>query len=106
MRTLKLIGAGLVVLVVAAFLAVYGVLRASLPQLDGRLRESDLKAPVRITRDALGVATIEAADRVDLAFASGFLHAQDRFFQMDLLRRTAAGELVPVHSGFDSLSLT
>jgi len=92
-RTLKLIGAGLVVLVVAAFLAVYGVLRASLPQLDGRLRESDLKAPVRITRDALGVPTIEAADRVDLAFASGFLHAQDRFFQMDLSRRLAAGEL-------------
>jgi penicillin amidase len=92
-RTLKLIGAGVVVLVVAALLCVYGTLRASLPPLDGRLRESDLKAPVRITRDALGVPTIEAADRVDLAFASGFLHAQDRFFQMDLSRRLAAGEL-------------
>jgi len=71
----------------------YGMLRASLPRLDGELRELGLKAPVRITRDALGVPTIEAANRFDLAYGTGFVHGQDRFFQMDLSRRLAAGEL-------------
>src|SRR5215475_4350823 len=42
---------------------------------------------------AVGVPTISGVDRADLAYATGFLHAQDRFFQMDLLRRAAAGEL-------------
>lgn len=48
---------------------------------------------MRIERDALGVPTVHAESRRDVAFATGFLHAQDRFFQMDLLRRRAAGEL-------------
>jgi penicillin G amidase len=93
MRTLKLIGAAAAVLVLAALGTVYGVLRASLPQLDGRVHLVGLSAPVSIARDALGVPTIEAADRVDLAYATGFVHGQDRFFQMDLARRLAAGEL-------------
>ena len=80
-------------LVLAALGTVYGLLRASLPQLDGRLTLRGVGAPVSIARDALGVPTIEAADRVDLAYATGFVHAQDRFFQMDLTRRLAAGEL-------------
>jgi len=93
MRTLKLIAAAAAVLVLAALGAVYGLLRASLPQLDGRIPHAGVGAPVRIARDARGVPTIEAADRVDLAYATGFLHAQDRFFQMDLARRLPAGEL-------------
>ena len=93
MRTLKLIGAAAAVLVLAALGTVYGLLRASLPQLDGRARLPGLGAPVSIARDALGVPTIEAADRVDLAYGTGFVHAQDRFFQMDLARRHPAGEL-------------
>ena len=76
-----------------ALAAVYGTLRASLPKLDGTIRAAGLAAPVRIARDALGVATIEAANRTDLAFGTGFAHGQDRFFQMDLSRRLAAGEL-------------
>ena len=47
----------------------------------------------RIERDARGVPVITAASRADLAFATGYAHAQDRFFQMDLARRLAAGEL-------------
>jgi penicillin G amidase len=93
MRTLKLIGAAAALLLLAALGTVYGVLRASLPQLDGRVHLVGLSAPVSIARDALGVPTIEAADRVDLAYATGFVHGQDRFFQMDLARRLAAGEL-------------
>ncbi|MBV8402685.1 MAG: penicillin acylase family protein, partial [Gammaproteobacteria bacterium] len=69
------------------------MLRGSLPQLDGELEAAGLSAPVRIARDALGEPTIDAASRADLAYATGFAHGVDRFFQMDLSRRLAAGEL-------------
>jgi penicillin amidase len=104
-RTLQYLGAACALLALAALLLAYGVLRASLPRLDGTLREPGLTAAVQITRDALGVPTITAANRTDLAFATGFVHAQDRYFQMDLSRRLAAGELAelfgPVALGQD-----
>ena len=53
----------------------------------------DLAAPVTIERDALGSVTLRAQDRLDLASALGYVHAQERFFEMDLMRRRAAGEL-------------
>jgi penicillin G amidase len=93
MRKLGYACAAAAALLLAALGLVYGVLRASLPQLDGTLHLSGLGAPVSITRDARGVPTITAANRIDLAFATGFAHAQDRFFEMDLSRRLAAGEL-------------
>jgi penicillin G amidase len=71
----------------------YFQLRASLPQLDGAATLPGLSAPVTIERDALGVPTVSGRTRADVARALGFAHAQDRFFQMDLLRRHAAGEL-------------
>jgi penicillin G amidase len=83
----------LVGLVAATLLAGYALLRGSLPQLDGRRPLHGLAAAVRVQRDALGVPRISGANRIDLARASGFLHAQERYFQMDLLRRRAAGEL-------------
>jgi penicillin amidase len=52
-----------------------------------------LASRVRVTRDALGIPTVAGASREDVARATGWLHAQDRFFQMDLLRRRGAGEL-------------
>jgi len=70
-----------------------GQLRASLPLLDGSRTLQGLSAPVTVTRDALGIPTITGASRKDVARATGFLHAQDRFFQMDLARRRSAGEL-------------
>jgi penicillin amidase len=78
---------------VAAGLWVRSQLRESLPQLDGTVRLEGLASPVTVTRDALGVPTVSGASRRDVARATGFLHAQDRFFQMDLARRRAAGEL-------------
>ncbi len=81
--------AGAAVLVVAAGRA----LRASLPALTGELRLPGLAAPVTVERDALGVPTVHGASRADVARATGFLHAQERLFQMDLLRRGPAGEL-------------
>jgi penicillin amidase len=79
------------VVVVAALMWL--TVRASLPQLDGQIAAADLTAPVSIVRDAAGIPTITGSDRLDLSFALGFVHGQDRFFQMDLIRRDAAGEL-------------
>src|SRR5262245_10270010 len=68
-------------------------IRGSLPAIDGTHEMPGLSAPVRVERDHLGIPTIHGATRDDVARALGFLHAQDRFFQMDLARRRAAGEL-------------
>ncbi len=68
-------------------------MRASLPVIDGRAILPGLEAPVTIERDAAGVPTLTAATRTDLARALGYVHGQDRFFEMDLMRRAAAGEL-------------
>lgn len=87
---LAAIGAALVVI---ALLSAWLVLRASLPTLDGTLTAEGLSADVKVERDADGIPTIIAANRRDLAFATGFVQAQDRYFQMDLIRRRAAGEL-------------
>jgi penicillin amidase len=87
-----------VLLLIAAAAVVYAwwQMRGSLPQLDGERTIPGLAAPVKIERDALGVPTLTGASRDDLARALGFLHAQDRYFQMDLLRRRAAGELAEI----------
>lgn len=73
--------------------ALWALLRASLPELDGARSLPGLSAPAVIARDAIGVVTVRAGSRLDAAFATGFVHAQERFFQMDLMRRLAAGEL-------------
>lgn len=71
---------------------IYLGFRASLPALD-----NDITAPVLanvdLHRDALGSVIIDAENRTDAAFALGYAHAQDRLFQMDLLRRSGAGEI-------------
>jgi penicillin amidase len=80
-------------LVVVLAIALWLALRASLPKIDGELQLAALERPATIERDRQGTPTIKAHSRSDLAFATGYVHAQDRFFQMDLLRRAAAGEL-------------
>ena len=88
------IGAGaLIVLALLLVLASWLFLRASLAQVDGTRRVAALAHPVTIARDALGVPLVTGANRLDVAWATGFVHGQERFFQMDLLRRVAAGEL-------------
>lgn len=79
-------------LLALALVAVWLLLRGSLAPLDGE-RRAAVGAAVTIERDALGTATVTAANRRDLAYALGYVHAQERYFQMDLLRRSAAGEL-------------
>ena len=72
---------------------IYYLVRASLPDIDGDVELEGLSAPVSVVRDRNGVATLRAEDRLDSSRALGFVHAQERFFQMDLMRRRAAGEL-------------
>lgn len=83
----------LLALLVLALLGAWLTLRASLPQLEGTRHAPLLSAPVTVARDGDGVPLISGANRLDLAYATGFVHGQERFFQMDLLRRSAAGEL-------------
>ncbi|MGH8779925.1 penicillin acylase family protein [Paraburkholderia sp.] len=83
----------LLALLVAIVTGIWATVHASLPQLDGTRIAATLSAPVSIERDALGVPTLRGQTREDVAFATGFVEAQDRFFQMDLLRRVAAGEV-------------
>lgn len=84
---------GILLIVIAAAVWGWWQMRGSLPPLDGERTVAGLSAPVSIERDALGVPTITGTTRADVARATGFLHAQDRYFQMDLLRRRGAGEL-------------
>jgi penicillin amidase len=87
------VGVIFVLLVTVSGIWLYQQLRASLPLLDGQVSVAGLSAPVTIHRDGFGIPTIHATTRQDVAQATGFLHAQDRYFQMDILRRSAAGEL-------------
>jgi penicillin amidase len=83
----------LLVLLIAAGLGIWLLLRASLPTLNGEIRTVGLDKPATLERDALGTATIHAGSRKDALYALGFVHAQERYFEMDLMRRLAAGEL-------------
>ena len=80
-------------LLLIAALGLYISLRLSLPALDGNSATYHVNAPTELSRDGLGHAVINAGDIFDAAYALGFAHAQDRFFQMDLQRRAASGSL-------------
>ena len=86
-------GASLLLVVIVAGLWARSTIRGSLPLLDGEAELSVLADEVAVARDALGVPLVQASTRRDALAALGFLHAQERFFQMDLLRRAAAGTL-------------
>src|ERR1017187_9714113 len=90
----------LIFLAAAAFLLgrhfVRTTMSNNLPRLDGTLTVYGLSAPVTVQRDAHGVPHIHASSVDDLVFAQGFVTAQDRLWQMDLLRRHAAGELAAI----------
>jgi penicillin G amidase len=85
----------LIVFLLAAGLVgyAYRVTRAALPRLDGRVEVKGLAAWVKVTRDGHGVPTIEGASLEDLFLAQGYVTAQDRLWQMDVMRRFGAGEL-------------
>ena len=72
---------------------IYSQIDSALPILEGKKTVFGLTKSVTVERDEQGIVTIKAKNRLDVAVATGFIHAQERFFQMDLLRRNSAGEL-------------
>jgi penicillin amidase len=97
-----LLAFGLLAVGVVAF--AYFIARSALPQLDGSLKVNGLSSPVKVTRDSHGVPAIEAASLEDLFLAQGYVTAQDRLWQMDVMRRFAAGELSEI-LGEDTLKV-
>ena len=77
-------------------LGAYVTLRASLPQGEGRMALKGLDAPVEVGRDGRGVVRIRAQSLEDLFFAQGFVHAQERLWQMEFQRRVGQGRLSEV----------
>lgn len=92
-RVLRNVALGLAALLLLLGLALMFLVRGSLPVLSGEVVLEGLGGSVTVERDENGVATVRGDDRADVARATGFLHGQERFFQMDLMRRRAAGEL-------------
>jgi len=86
----------LLVALIAGIWWLYWIARSALPQLDGSVSVAGISSKVRIVRDGQGVPTIEASSLDDLFFAQGYVTAQDRLWQMDIMRRAAAGELSEV----------
>jgi penicillin amidase len=95
-RWIKVSGVFLAVVLVVVTAGLgwtYHLIARSVPLLEGEVEVVGLSEPVTVDRDALGVPTIRGSNREDVARALGFIHGQERFFQMDLARRRAAGEL-------------
>lgn len=85
--------AGVTVLaLIAAGILLYTVQR-SFPQLEGTVALPGLGAEVSVMRDELGIPTIVADSSADLFYAQGYVHAQDRFWEMDFRRHVTAGRL-------------
>jgi penicillin G amidase len=93
-----------VLLIIGVVGYAYFLVHAALPQLDGNLPVQGLSAAVKVTRDQHGVPTIEAPGLEDLFFAQGYVTAQDRLWQMDVMRRFGAGELSEI-LGDDTLKI-
>src|SRR5690606_33826544 len=91
--TLYSIVAGVVVIALIAVGAIVWTIQRSFPQLDGELVLSGLNGEVSVQRDELGIPVITATDTHDLFFAQGFVHAQDRFWEMDFRRHVTSGRL-------------
>jgi len=103
-RILLWLALAVVILVAGVVSCAWLVVRSALPQLDGSLPVKGLSAPVKVTRDGHGVPTIEAATLEDLFLAQGYVTAQDRLWQMDVMRRFAGGELSEI-LGEDALKI-
>jgi penicillin amidase len=95
-RRLALGFGGFALLIVVSAAGLLAWLRTSLPQLSGEIRVAGIAGPVEIARDSRGIPRIRAASTRDAYFALGFVHAQDRLFQMDLLRRVGQGRLAEI----------
>ena len=98
-RILQWVGGAVALLVALAAIAAgtaYALLRNTVPSASGTLSIAGLSGPVEVVRDREGVPHISARTTDDLFCALGFLHAQDRLWQMELTRRAGQGRLSEV----------
>ncbi|MFQ5967940.1 MAG: penicillin acylase family protein, partial [Acidimicrobiia bacterium] len=95
-----------ILLLIGAVIGAMGfiLVRRSWPQLEGNLEVAGLRQPVEILRDAQGVPHIYASTEQDLYFAQGYVHAQDRFWQMDYWRHIGSGRVAEL-LGADQLDV-
>lgn len=93
LKALKYLGLALVALVVILAVAAVWLVRRPWPQTSGKLAVAGLTAPVQVIRDEWGVPQLYAANEHDLFFAQGYVHAQDRLWQMELGRHLSGGTL-------------
>ncbi|HTK81506.1 MAG TPA: penicillin acylase family protein [Bacteroidota bacterium] len=85
-----------VVLSIVLFVLLRSLVTKSFPVTNGTLVASGLQEPVDIYRDAFGIPHVSARNAHDLMFTEGYVHAQDRLWQMDLGRRAGQGRLSEV----------
>jgi penicillin amidase len=95
-RSIVKVAAGIVMLAAMTCAGLYLYLRQSLPQIDGQLKVDGLTAPIEIIRDRDAIPHVFAATRNDGLFGLGYVHAQDRLWQMELQRRIGHGRLSEV----------
>jgi penicillin amidase len=93
MRMIRIVSLSILCLAIAAGSIIFGVMRASLPAEEGEIKLPGLAAAATVLGDGLGVPSIAAGSRTDALRILGYLHARDRLFQMELMRRKSAGRL-------------
>ena len=96
LRILLILLVVVLILGMAGFGVGYATVRRAWPQTRGTLQVPGLQAPVTVIRDRWGVPHIYASNPHDLFFAQGYVHAQDRFWQMEFWRRLSSGRLAEV----------
>ena len=89
----RMIGYFLLLPILVAALSGLLWLRSSLPPPERSWIVHGIAGPIKVTRDSMGVPTITAVNDADAAFALGYVHAEDRLFQMDLQRHYGTGRL-------------
>src|SRR6059036_2167819 len=92
-RVVRNVILGVLLLLAAVAAGGYGYLRRSLPQIDGAVTVAGLSAPIEIIRDADAIPHVIAGNKLDALFGLGYVHAQDRLWQMEFQRRIGHGRL-------------
>lgn len=86
----------LVLLLIVSGIVFYNILNSSLPKYEGEINNSEISADIQIYRDSMAIPYIIAKTEEDAAFALGYVHAQDRLFTMDLIRKAGQGRLAEI----------
>lgn len=93
MKILKKTSKIILILIIIFSIGGYFILKSYKPQYSGELKLKELKEEVKVYFDEYGIPHIYAQNKADLYYAFGYLHAQERLFQMEILRRIASGRL-------------